>query len=130
MSLLLENVEGLYKVDGNGKVIDQSDGKPLKVYPLNGTPHVNIKGKDGVRRHHPVNEVVSVLKGEGDNIPFDTGVDATDMIGCSERWATNKELVARQIKLILPLLPQNDGDYLKSLSYLLAAGLGNRRFPV
>lgn len=129
MAMLFENIEGLYRVDGNGKVIDQSNGRSLKVYFTNGTPCVSIKGKDGIRRHYPVNEVVSVLKGEGDTVPFDTGVDAIDTTVSSERFATNKELVARQIKLILPLLPRNDGDYLESLSHLLAAGLGNRRFP-
>ena len=65
------------------------------------------------------------------DIPFDTGVDTVSdreiTTAPAKRNATNAELVARQIKLILPLLPQKDVNYLASLSCLLTAGLGNRR---
>lgn len=129
MAPLYDNVKGLYDVDAEGKVISLPDNKPLKVYYNNGTMCVSIEGADGIRKHYPVEDVVSVLKGR-DIIPFDTGVDAASTSKPSERFATNKELVERQIKLILPLLPQKDADYLESLSYLLAAGLGSRRVSV
>jgi hypothetical protein len=62
---------------------------------------------------------------------FDTGVDS-DSKASSEtqsRYATNSELVERQMALIAPLLPCTNTALLKSLSALLLAGLGNRKVP-
>lgn len=126
MKALIDELEGFYEVTGDCKVISLSSGKVLKVYSVNGKPCVSIKGKSGIRRHCLVKNVISALNNRC-TPPFDTGVDEGKAVAQVTRFATNAELVARQVKLIQPLLARNDADYLDSLSHLLAAGLGNRK---
>lgn len=126
MRKAIPTLEGLYEINSAFDVFTLNPPKTglnkgqekLPVFDINGVPSVSIKGHEGPRRHRALIEIVNLVN----------GVVAISDIS-KPRYATNAELVDRQVKLILPLLPRTDPDYINTLTVLLVAALGTRSLP-